>query len=81
MISVLLEHTKLIYIASIVKKVVPTALDLIIVSYARQVSLTKMEHVSVHTINIYMMENAVFIPSSMTTQSKRKSGNHNFDMY
>lgn len=55
-ISVLLEHTKLIYIASIVKKVVPTALDLIIVSYARQVSLTKMEHVSVHTINIYMME-------------------------
>ena len=56
MISVLLEHTKLIYIASIVKKVVPTALDLIIVSYARQVSLTKMEHVSVHTINIYMME-------------------------
>ena len=55
-ISVLLEHTKLIYIASIVKKVVPTALDLIIVSYARLVSLTKMEHVSVHTINIYMME-------------------------
>ena len=56
MISVLLEHTKLIYIASIVKKVVPTALDLIIVSYARQVLLTKMEHVSVQTINIYMME-------------------------
>ena len=56
MISVLLEHTKLIYIASIVKKVVPTALDRIIVSYARQVSPTKMEHVSVHTINIYMME-------------------------
>ena len=55
-ISVLSEHTKLIYIASIVKKVVPTALDLIIVSYARQVSLKKMEHVSVHTINIYMME-------------------------
>ena len=27
------------------------------------------------------MENAVFIPSSMTTQAKRKSGNHNFDMY
>ena len=56
MISVLLEHTKLIFIASIVKKVVPTALDLIIVSYARQVLLTKMEHVSVQTINIYMME-------------------------
>ena len=55
-ISVLSEHTKLIYIASIVKKVVPTALDLIIVSYARQVLLTKMEHVSVQTINIYMME-------------------------
>jgi len=55
-ISVLSEHTKLIYIASIVKKVVPTALDLIIVSYVHQVSLTKMEHVSVHTINIYMME-------------------------